>query len=143
VDARLGFQVHPPAGWMRVETPQGMAAVDGVPWDYGASFQVVVQRYATLEDYLERYGAWYLGSRAVRDFRFTELAGRRALRADLVPWEAGVVETVAFIEAGDGRVFVITGDCAPEHAASYAPWFEAALASLEIWEFQPHPDAPP
>ena len=61
VDSRHGFRVRLPYGWMRVETAQGVAAVDGVTWDYSASYQVVVSGQPTLDAYLERYGAWYAG----------------------------------------------------------------------------------
>ncbi len=48
VDSRLGFRIRLPHGWLRVETAQGVAAVDGVAWDYSASYQVVVSREADL-----------------------------------------------------------------------------------------------
>ena len=41
------------------------------------------------------------------------------------------------MEAGDGRLFVLMMDCALADAARFTPWFERAVASLEIW-----PDSP-
>lgn len=134
VDPRLGFSVHPPAGWMRAETARGMVAVDGVTWDYTASFQVIVERYATIDAYLERYGAFYLAhGRVLRDAPAV-LGGRRARRALIARAEADFAEEIAFIESGDGRVFVVIADCPLSAAEVYRPWFEAALASLEIWD---------
>jgi hypothetical protein len=125
VDARLGFSLHTPADWMRVETARGMVAVDGVTWDYTASFQVIVERYPTIEAYLERYGPFYLDhGRVLRDVSAV-VDGRRARRAFIAK---------AFIESGDGRVFVVIADCPLGAAEVYRPWFEAMLASLDIWE---------
>ena len=42
------------------------------------------------------------------------------------------VEEVTLIESGDGRVIVVTAECAPDAYEAYAPWFDAALSSLEI-----------
>ena len=33
---------------------QGMVAIDGVTWDYTASFQVIVHRYPTILDYPQK-----------------------------------------------------------------------------------------
>lgn len=132
VDTRLGFRVKLPHGWMRLETAQGVAAVDGVTWDYSASYQVVVSGQPSLDAYLERYGAWY--ARRGRLLRGEELVvnGHRALQGVTVRPESGAVEEVTLIESGDGRVVVVTAECAAEHYESYAPWFDAVLASLEI-----------
>ena len=75
VDARLGFELRPPAGWMWVPTAQGVVMVDGVTWDYTASFQIVVHRYPTLEAYMERYGAHYLARGQVLQQGFLTLRG--------------------------------------------------------------------
>jgi hypothetical protein len=139
VDPRLGFALRTPAGWMRVPTSHGLVAVDGTTWDYGAAFQVVVERYATIEEYLERYQGWYMASREIIDFSFTQVNGHRALRADLVPYAAPRRETLTILESGDGRVFVVTADAPLAHREAYAPYFEAALASLEIWRSPERP----
>jgi hypothetical protein len=132
VDARLGFEFHPPAGWTRVPTALGMAAVHGTTWDYVASFQIVVQRYATIEDYVERYGPYY--RRRGRMSRPVELAvdGRRAVQVEIDLSDAPRFELVTLVEVGDGRLLVVTADCPSEVRAAYRPWFQAALASLEI-----------
>jgi len=132
VDSRLGFRVRLPHGWTRVETAQGVAAVDGVPWDYGASYQVVVSGQPGIDAYLERYGAWYAGRGHL--LRAHELAvnGHRALQGVLVRPEDEQVEEITLIESGDGRVVVVTAECAADQYETYAPWFDAVLASLEI-----------
>jgi hypothetical protein len=133
VDSRHGFEVRPPAGWMRLETARGMVAVDGVTWDYSASFQVIAERYPTIEAYLDRFAAHYLAKGRVLRWQFTEVRGLRALQASVVAHDELAVEQFVFIEAGDGRLIVVVADSSVEEAAAYVPWFEAALASLEIW----------
>jgi predicted Zn-dependent protease len=132
VDTRLGFELRPPAGWMRVPTAQGVVMVDGVTWDYTASFQIVVHRYPTLEAYMDRYGAHYLARGQVLEQRFLELGGRRAFEIRTLDREGGSIEQTTFIETGDGRVFAVIADSPTALAEAYRPWFDAALAALEI-----------
>jgi predicted Zn-dependent protease len=132
VDTRLGFELRPPAGWMRVPTAQGVVMVDGVTWDYTASFQIVVHRYPTLEAYMERYGAHYLARGQVLEQGFLTLRGRRAFEIRILDLEGGFIEQTTFIETGDGRVFAVIADSPVELAEAYRPWFAAALADLEI-----------
>jgi hypothetical protein len=134
VDTGHGFSVRLPEGWLRVETAQGMVAVDGVTWDYMASFQIVVSRYDTIEDYLRRFGAYYLQRSRVLYYGVLVVNGRRSLQTLLATREGGYVEEVTFIETGDGRVVVVTADCRADHYAAFQPWFEASLATLEIWD---------
>ena len=143
VDARHGFQVHPPAGWMRIETARGMVAVDGLTWDYSASFQVIVERYDTIEAYLDRFGAYYLSKGRVLGWEFTEVSGFRTLRASVVDHGDTASEQFLFIEVGDGRLVIVVMDCAVEDSSAYVPWFQAALASLEIWRAPSQADASP
>jgi hypothetical protein len=133
-DPRLGFSIRPPLNWLRTETARGMVAVDGTTWDYTASFQVIVQRYPTIEAYLERYGhAYRRHGRVLRDV-VLEVNGYPARQMSIANTRLDVVEQITFIEAGDGRVFVVIADCPVESADAYRPWFEAVLASLEIWD---------
>ena len=133
VDSRLGFQVRPPRGWMRMETGQGMVAIDGVTWDYNASFQVIVHRYDSIEAYLERYGAYHLSRGVVLERRFVEVRGRRAFQAVVLNFDGRSADQITLIEVGDGRVIAVIADCPAEVLETYEGWFEAALASLEIW----------
>jgi hypothetical protein len=134
VDPKHGFEVHPPEGWTRLDSAKGMVAVDGVTWDYSASFQVIVERYPTIEAYMDRFGAYYLEKGRVLGWEFTEMDGRRALEVSVVDHQTLRVEQYIFLEAGDGRLFVIVMDCDAENAAAYWPWFHAAVGSLEIWD---------
>jgi predicted Zn-dependent protease len=134
VDSRLGFEFHPPAGWMRVPTSQGMVAVHGVTWDYTASFQIVVHRYPTIESYLGRYSRYYLNRGYLTRPAPLVVNGRRALQSEIEIFEAPRIEQITLIEVGDGRLIAIIADCPSETIDAYRPWFSAALASLEITE---------
>jgi predicted Zn-dependent protease len=133
VDPRLGFSIRPPSGWVRAETSRGMVAVDGVTWDYTASFQVIVERYPTIEAYLARYGAFYRAHGHVLSDEPITVDGRRALRTVIANPRRDVAEEIVFIESGDGRVFIVLADCPLDAAEAYRPWFRAALGTLEIW----------
>jgi len=134
VDARLGFAFRPPKGWMRVPTAQGIAVVDGVTWEPSPSLQIVVHRYPTIESFLERYGTYYGGRGRVSIPEPVVVAGRRALRVAIDDFEGLAFEEGTLIETADGRILVGTGECPPELAGDYRPWFRAALATLEIVE---------
>jgi predicted Zn-dependent protease len=133
VDPKQGFEFRPPSGWMRVPTAQGVVVVDGVTWEASPSLQIVVHRYATLEAFLERYGAYFATRGRMTAAEPLEVAGRRAMRLEIEDLEGLAWEEVTLIEAGEGRIFVITGECPPELAGDYRPWFHAALATLEIF----------
>lgn len=132
VDARLGFEFRPPRGWMRVPTAQGVVVLDGVTWEPSPSLQIVVHRYATIEAFLDRYGAYYLARGRMSRPESLSLAGLRALRVAIDDVEGLAFEEVTLIETGDGRILVATGECPPELAAEYLPWFRASLATLEV-----------
>ena len=132
VDVRRGYSLRLPAGWTHFGTEHGLVVVDGATWDYTASFQVMVQRYATIEAYLERYGPYYLSRGAIS--RPVELVvnGRRAVQAEIVLFEAPRIEQVTLIEIGDGRLLVVTADSPIESVDEYRAWFRALVASLSI-----------
>jgi len=137
VDSRRGYSVRPPQGWMRLETSHGMVAIDGVTWDYTASFQIVVQRFSSIEEYLDRYAAYYLSRGPVVRNEFTEVTGRRTLALGFEDSEQRRLEQLFFIETGDGRIVVVIADAPSEMAAAYQPWFQETLESLEIWSDPP------
>lgn len=134
VDARLGFQLKLPDGWLAIDTGHGVVAVDGVTWDYSASFQVVVNREPTIEAYLARYREYYLRRGRLLHFEQMVVNGRRALQGMLAPSSGDSVEEITLIESGDGRVLVVTADCAIEDLPAYRPWFDATLETLHIWD---------
>src|SRR4029450_10698144 len=78
VDARLGYEIQLPRGWTRLDTGQGVVAVDGTTWDYEASFQVIVRGFETVDEYLDRYGDWHLGKGRIAEARSAQGAGRPA-----------------------------------------------------------------
>lgn len=133
VDARLGFEIRPPAGWMRLETGRGLVAVDGVTWDYTSSFQVIVEPYDTIEEYLARYGAAYVAHGRIVRYAFLVVNGRRAFYTEIEGAGRSFAEEITFIETGDGRVIVVIADSPAEVFDQYRPWFRASLATLEIW----------
>ncbi len=135
VDASLGFEFRPPRGWLRVPTAQGMAAVDGVTWDYTASLQIVVHRFATIEDYLARWGGYYLDRGRILKPVPLIVNGRRSLQLRIEDIEGDFVEEITLIEIGDGRLMLFIADCPLDAIDAYRPWFRASLTSLEITEF--------
>jgi len=133
VDARFGYEIRLPVDWTRIETSHGVIAVNGVAWDYAASFQVIVRRYPSIEEYLARYAGAHLAGGELLDERELELGGRRALELVVRDRIPGVTEHLNFIETGDQRLVVVIADCPSGVYGEYRPWFEASVASLEFW----------
>ncbi len=138
VDTRLGFELQTPEGWPREPSPYGVVAMNGVPWDYEASFQLNVYRFATIEDFVERFGPTYLVDAALVSIRESSVSGRRA-REVTVRTEFGTSERMTLIESGDGRVLVAVAECPEEHEQAYAAWFSAIIGSLEVVDASPRP----
>lgn len=138
VDTRLGFEVQTPAGWQREPTPYGVVAMNGVPWDYEASFQVNVYRFATIEDFVERFGPSFLLDAQLVSIRERSVAGRHA-REVIVETEVGTREEITLVESGDGRVLVALGESPLAHADAYHAWFGAIVDSLEVVGAEPRP----
>ena len=133
VDARFGYEIRLPAGWTRIETSHGVIAVNGVAWDYDASFQVIVRRYPTAESYLQRYAGAFLGDGQLLEQGSFRVGGRRGMRWIVRNRIPGVTEHLSFLETGDGRLVIVIADSANDTHEAYRPWFEAAVASLEFW----------
>jgi predicted Zn-dependent protease len=133
VDTRLGFELQTPEGWPREPTPYGVVAMNGVPWDYEASFQLNVYRFATIEDFVERFGPAYLIDAVLLSIHERQVAGRRAREVNALTG-LGMFEQTTLIESGDGRVLVATADCPEEHEDAYRAWFAAVLGTLEVAE---------
>ena len=137
VDARHGFRLRLPDGWTHFATAHGVVAVDGTTWDYAASLQVAVQRYATIDEFLARYGPYYLQRGIVSAPRRVDVAGRHAMRSEIRLRDAPRSEQITLIEVGDGRLLVVTADAPTERMADFRPVFAAVLASLRIRD---HPE---
>lgn len=142
VDARFGYELRLPAGWQRVETERGVIATDGLTWDYDATLQIIVRGYATVAEYLDRWGAAHVGRGRVVERRRVRLAGRPALRWVVVGRGVPRAEELTFLEIGDGRVLIVIADCAAGDYEAYRPWFRASLATLEVRSFAPRGAAP-
>jgi hypothetical protein len=121
-----------PDGWTHFGTQLGVVGVDGVTWDYRASIQVAVQRYATVDGFLERYGAYYLNRGEVAEPIELRIDGRVAYQSEIALRSAPRVEQVTLIEVGDGRILVVTADCPRGEIDAYRPWFDAVLATLRV-----------
>ena len=109
-----------------------MVAVDGLTWDYDASFQLLVRPYPSIDAYLGRHAQAYLDGTVVREQRELSVAGARGLRFVLAREDRDMVEELTFLEPGDGRVVVVIAECPAPLYEDYRPWFEAVLASLEL-----------
>jgi hypothetical protein len=138
VDARLGFNIRPPRGWLALETRQGMIAVDGTTWDYTASFQVVVSRFAGIDAYVQRYREYYRRRGRLVHTEEMVINGREARQGLLLRAGGELAEEVTLIDGGDGRVWVITAECPTRDLPAFHAWFDASLASLEIWQGTGH-----
>ncbi len=132
VDSQRGFEIQMPMGWLRIPTPFGVVAVNGVPWDYDASVQIIVRRYETIESYLERHAAAHFGTSVITSVQDASVAGHLARRFTLSRSDYGLVEEFLFIESGDGRVLISIAEWPVERQSAYRSWFDAMLASLEI-----------
>ncbi|MCP5058664.1 MAG: matrixin family metalloprotease [bacterium] len=133
VDSRLGFELQTPDGWMSMPTRYGLVAVDGVAWDYRASFQLNVVRFDTVDAYLARFGRAHLGQSALVEESELIVAGRKALRY-VLHTPRGSREEFTFLETGDGRVLVAIGEAPAAEFDTYHAWFDKALLSLELRE---------
>jgi len=131
VDSRLGYEIQLPHDWTRLATTYGVVAVDGLTWDYDASFQLNVRAYDTVREYLERYGAWHLSRGRVLASEPLEGTPHPGMRF-LVGLEGERVEEIIMLEPGDGRVVVVIWDCGAADYPTWEPWFRASLETLEL-----------
>lgn len=131
VDPRLGFEVQTADGWTRVQTRYGLVAIDGVAWEYRASWQLNVHRYDRVEDYLRRFGRGHLRDSMVVEDGEVEV-GERVARRVILHTRRDTREELTLFATGDGRVVVTLGEAEAGLYPDYAPWFAAMLGSLEI-----------
>ena len=82
--------------------------------------------------HLDRYGAWYARRGRLVNVEELVVNGHKALQGMLLRSDEASVEEITLIESGDGRVVVVTAECARDHYDVYAPWFDAVLETLEI-----------
>lgn len=131
VDPRLGYEIQLPLGWTRLDTGFGVVAVDGVTWDYEASFQVIVRGFESIDAYLARHGERHFATGPLRETASRPVAGRPA-RQFLFDASGGRSEGLVLVESGDGRVVVVLWDCPRAELGRFRPWFDASLGTLEL-----------
>ena len=140
VDSRFGFEVRPPDGWLRVETPHGLFTANGPLWDYDASIELIFWPSPTIEDFLERFSDSMLEGAWLRRRSSLVVKGRHALRIEFEDEAGRRTEELTFIELADDRVLAIHMQCPASAAEAWHPWLRASLDSLDIWT-QPGKDA--
>jgi hypothetical protein len=135
VDPHLGFSLRVANGWRLVGAPRGIVAIDGLAWDYEASFQVIVRSYPTIAEYVRRHGNSHLrGGELVAQGPLV-VADRRAFHMTVArasPDGGTMIEEHVFIETGDSRVVVVIEESPAELRDGFQPWFDAMLGSLQI-----------
>ena len=145
-DPRLGYSIHPAQGWRVIPSSRGVVVVDGLAWDYEASFQVIVRSYPSVTLYLDRHGEAHVRDGKVAQRGFLDVAGQRAHWMRVVPIEGDMIEDHVFLESGDGRVVIVIMEAPKVLRQDFAPWFDAMLASLVIHKTEiaaPTAPAPP
>jgi hypothetical protein len=133
VDPRFGYELRTPAGWLRVESGHGIFAANGPIWDHDASFEISVWPYATIEEFLDRFGSSLFANTWRRSSAPTEVDRRRALEIAVEDPSGTHSLNFFFVEIGDGRVMVVLASAPVDVFEQWRPWFMSALASLEIW----------
>jgi len=133
VDARFGFELQLPAGWLRIEEPHGLLATHGPSWDYDASLRVLVWPADSLDDFLERYRDELLGGSWFRAQRSMVVFGRPAIEIEVEDDTETYVQRFRFAELPSRRVMVLVSEAPIGYAEQWWPWFDAVLATLEVW----------
>ena len=134
-DRRLGYAIQPAQGWRVIPAQRGVVVIDGLAWDYEASFQVIVRSYPSVTRYLDRHAEGHVRGGKVAKRGFLDVAGRRAHWMRVVPLEGDMIEDHVFLETGDGRVVIVIMEAPTSLRSEFAPWFDAMLATLQV--FQP------
>lgn len=132
VDPRHGYALRPGLGWRTIPASRGVVVIDGLAWDYEASFQVIVRSYPTVAQYLDRHGDAHVRGGRIAQEGPIDVAGRRAYWMRITPLEGEMIEDHVFVESGDGRVVIVIMEAPRTLRQDFAPWFDAMLASLEL-----------
>ncbi|MCG8591595.1 MAG: matrixin family metalloprotease [Proteobacteria bacterium] len=133
VDARHGFELFPPAGWLTLQTDHGVVMVDGTTWDHEVSFQVVVVPFPDVESYLERYAGVHFRGRFLRYRAPLVVEGRPGLQVWLDDGARRRAETLTWVELGQGRLMVLIAESPLETAPEWRQWFHVLLGRIELW----------
>jgi predicted Zn-dependent protease len=133
VDTRLGYALRPAQGWRVIPAARGVVVIDGLAWDYEASFQLIVRSYPSVTRYLDRHGDAHVRGGKVVQRGFLDVGGRRANWMRVVPLEGDMIEDHVFLESGDGRVVIAIMEAPKALRQDFGPWFDAMLGSLQVF----------
>jgi hypothetical protein len=133
-DARHGFEIQVPRHWMRIEEPHGVFFSDGPSWDYDASLRVFVWPSPGIEDFLECCARPLLSAGQLRGQSDRLVAGRPALQLQVDTAGDELVQAYLFLEIPGPRVMLIAWESPRAYTDAWAPWLEACLGTLEIWD---------
>jgi hypothetical protein len=133
VDARNGFELRTPDGWLRMATDEGMFVANGPEWDRDASLEIRVWRYPTIDQLLARYGRVFFIGTHYQESADLAVAGRPAWTVRVYDAAGAREQEFTFIELETGRVMMLLSDCPAEYADEWRPWFRDVLATLELW----------
>lgn len=133
VDPRFGYEMQLPAGWLRIEEPHGVFLTHGPSWDHDASLRVLVWPAADVEAFLGRYEADLLAGSWFRRRREMVAFGRPAVEIEVEDEGGEYVQRYRVIELPDDRVMMFVSEAPLDHDEAWQPWFDAVLATLEVW----------
>jgi len=133
-DARHGYALRPAQGWQVIPSARGVVVIDGLAWDYEASFQVIVRSYPSVTRYLDRHGDAHIRGGKVVQRGFLSVAGRQASWMRIVPPDGEMIEDHVFLESGDGRVVIAILEAPKALRQDFGPWFDAMLGSLQVFQ---------
>jgi hypothetical protein len=134
VDARLGFEMRTPFGWIRAADEHGLFASNGPLWDHDASIEIFVWPYPSIESYLERFSSELFAGTWRRHSAWITVKDRRSFAVAVEDPSGRLAMDFVFIELGDGRVMVILTECPVEVSVAWRSWFQSVVSSLEIWD---------
>ncbi len=132
VDARLGFELRAPAGWVRAPHRHGLFTADGPIWDHDVSLEIFIWPYPTVESFLERFGPGLFDGTWRRYSAPVVVAGRPGVEVAVEDATGEIALDFFVVALGDGRVMVILASCPAALEKDWRPWFEAVLATIEI-----------
>lgn len=132
VDPRNGYSIRLGSGWRAIVAPRGVIVIDGLAWDYEASFQVLVRSYPSVAKYLERHGDAHVRGGKIAKQGPLDVGGRRATWMRVLPLEGEMIEDHVFVESGDGRVVIVIMEAPRSLRNDFTPWFDAMLGSLQV-----------
>ena len=140
VNAREGFEVRVPEGWIRVASEYGLFVANGPIWDHDASLEIFFWPHPTIEDYLSRFGrVLFRGTRSIYRAPVV-IDGRPGVQMIVESATEAVIKEFIFVELGDGRLMIILCEASSDTAVAWRPYFLASVRSLQIWK--PHGSRP-